>query len=161
MFRKSTVNKCMSQPRYQIFVSSTFQNLQEERQAILKSILKLNQFPAGMEIFPAANDSAWDLIEKVIKDSDYYVLVIGGKYGSMDETGISYTEKEYDFAVSQRIPVLAFLHSDPETIPVGKSEKDAGLREKLETFKLKVERHHCNYWRTMDELKENVLASVS
>ena len=73
----------MSQPRYQIFVSSTFQDLEEERKAILNAILKLNQFPAGMEIFPAANDTAWELIKKVIEDSDYYVLVIGGRYGSM------------------------------------------------------------------------------
>lgn len=98
----------MSQTHYQIFVSSTFKDLKNEREAILTAILKLNQFPAGMELFPATNDTAWKHIEKVIKDSDYYVLVIGGKYGSTDETGISYTEKEYDFAVSENIPVLAY-----------------------------------------------------
>ncbi len=151
----------MSQPRYQIFVSSTFRDLQEERQAVLNGILKLNQFPAGMEIFPATNDTAWELIKKVIKDSDYYVLIIGGKYGSMDETGISYTEKEYDFAVSENIPVLAFIHSKPESIAAGKSEMSIELREKLDAFKEKVEKHHCNFWKTIEELKENVLTSLS
>ena len=113
----------MSQPRYQIFVSSTFRDLEDERQAVLKAILELNQFPAGMEIFPAVNDTAWEHIEKVIKESDYYVLIIGGKYGSIDsESGLSYTEKEYDFAVSQNIPVLAFTHSDENIIPVGKQK---------------------------------------
>ncbi|MGI8640903.1 MAG: DUF4062 domain-containing protein [Pyrinomonadaceae bacterium] len=151
----------MSQPRYQIFVSSTFQDLEKERQAILNAILKLNQFPAGMEIFPATNDTAWELIKKVIEDSDYYVLVIGGRYGSMDESGISYTEKEYDFAVSQNIPVLAFVHSDLSSIPLGKSETDSKIRKKLEAFKKKVERHHCNFWKTTDELKEKVITSLS
>jgi len=151
----------MSQPRYQIFVSSTFRDLQEERQAVLNAILKLNQFPAGMEIFPATNDPAWELIKKVINDSDYYILIIGGKYGSMDETGISYTEKEYDFAESQNIPVLAFIHSEPESIAVGKSEMNSELREKLNSFKEKVSKHHCNFWRTLEELKENVLTSLS
>jgi hypothetical protein len=152
----------MAQPRYQIFVSSTFRDLKEEREAVLNAILKLNQFPAGMELFPATNDNAWQHIEKVIKDSDYYVLVIGGKYGSMDETGISYTEKEYDFAISQNIPVLAFTHSDEENIPFGKVEKSEEAREKLKNFKQKVgSRHHWNYWKTIDELKANVISSLS
>ena len=152
----------MSQPRYQIFVSSTFKDLKDEREAILNAILKLNQFPAGMELFPATNDTAWKHIEKIIKDSDYYVLVIGGKYGSMDETGISYTEKEYDFAVSQNIPILAFIRSDEENIPAGKIELDFDVREKLSRFKQKVgNEHHLNYWKSVEELKANVITSLS
>lgn len=152
----------MTQPRYQVFVSSTFKDLRDEREAILNAILKLNQFPAGMELFPATNDTAWEHIEKIIKDSDYYVLVIGGKYGSMDETGISYTEKEYDFAVSQNIPVLAFIRSDEDNIPSGKIELDSDVREKLNRFKQKVgNEHHLNYWKSVEELKANVLSSLS
>jgi hypothetical protein len=153
----------MSQPRYQVFVSSTFRDLQEERQAVLKAILKLNQFPAGMEDFPAANDTAWEMIEKVIKDSDYYILIIGGKYGSIDTVSdISYTEKEYDFAFSQKIPVLAFIHSEPEKIARDKTEDNIKIRKKLDAFKRKVEsRHHRNPWRTVDELRENVSSSLS
>ncbi|HEX8265589.1 MAG TPA: DUF4062 domain-containing protein [Pyrinomonadaceae bacterium] len=152
----------MSQPRYQIFVSSTFRDLQEERQAVLNAILKLNQFPAGMEIFPAANDTPWEMIERIIKDSDYYVLIIGGKYGSIDaESNLSYTEKEYHFAVSQNIPVLPFIHSEPGQIPRDKSEMKPEVQEKLDAFKQKVNKHHCNYWRTVDELGTNVLASLS
>lgn len=152
----------MSQPRYQIFVSSTFKDLEQEREAVLNAILKLNQFPAGMEIFPAANDTPWQMIEKVIIDSDYYVLIIGGKYGSMDEKGISYTEKEYDFAVSQNIPVLAFIRSDDENIPAGKIDMDSKTRGKLQKFKQKVgNKHHLNHWKSIEELKENVLTSLS
>jgi Domain of unknown function (DUF4062) len=153
----------MTQPRYQIFVSSTFRDLQDERQAVLNAILKLNQFPAGMEMFPAVDDTAWLHIEKVIEVSDYYVLIIGGKYGSIDsESGLSYTEKEYDFAVSKNIPVLAFTRSDEDSIPVGKSEIDSQIREKLKQFKQKVgNKHHWNYWKNLDELKANVAISLA
>jgi Domain of unknown function (DUF4062) len=153
----------MTQPRYQIFVSSTFKDLEEERQAVLNAILKLNQFPAGMEIFPAVNDTAWEHIEKVIEVSDYYVLIIGGKYGSIEaESGISYTEKEYDFAISKNIPVLAFTRSDEDSIPVGKAEMKEEIREKLKQFKQKVgARHHWNYWNSIDELKANVATSLA
>jgi len=80
----------------------------------------------------------------------------------MDKTGISYTEKEYDYAVSQSIPVLAFIRSDEENIPVGKVEMDVEIREKLKKFKQKVgNKHHLNYWKSIEELKANVLSSLS
>ena len=92
--------------RYQIFISSTFRDLIAERQAVLKAVLELNHMPAGMELFPAADDSAWQLIQDVIDGSDYYVLIVGGRYGSLDKEGLGYTEKEYDYAVAMKKPVI-------------------------------------------------------
>lgn len=57
--------------RYQVFISSTFVDLVDERQAVLKAILELDQMPAGMELFPASDDEAWRLIRDVIDASDY------------------------------------------------------------------------------------------
>ena len=79
---------------FQVFISSTFADLKEERQSVLKAVLELNHMPAGMELFPASDESAWDLIKDVIEASDYYLLIVGGRYGSTDEEGLSYTEKE-------------------------------------------------------------------
>jgi Domain of unknown function (DUF4062) len=73
--------------RYQVFVSSTFVDLQIERQATMQALLSLDHFPAGMELFPASDDDQWALIKGVIDDSDYYVLVIGGRYGSTTDKG--------------------------------------------------------------------------
>src|SRR5574341_861812 len=97
--------------RYQVFISSTFRDLQAERQSVLRAVLELDHMPAGMELFPAADDDAWQLIRDVIDGSDYYTLIIGGRYGSLDDTGISYTEKEYDYAVSSKKPVIPLLHA--------------------------------------------------
>src|SRR4051794_9924424 len=110
----------MESRRYQVFVSSTFLDLQEERAAVVSALLQLEAFPAGMELFPAADEDAWTLIKRVIDSSDYYLLVVGGKYGSVDaETELSYTEMEYDYAVEQGRPVMAFLHADPDKIEFG------------------------------------------
>src|SRR5256885_14586492 len=103
--------------RYQIFISSTFRDLITERQSVLRAVLELDQMPAGMELFPAADASAWQLIKDVIDSSDYYILVIGGRYGSLDETGLGYTEREYDYAVNQKKPVIALLHENPDNLP--------------------------------------------
>jgi hypothetical protein len=148
------------QPRYQIFVSSTFRDLTAERQAVLDAILGLNHFPAGMEVFPAANSTPWELITKIISESDYYVLIIGGRYGSVDENGVSYTEKEYDLAVKLKKPVLAFVHADPGKIAVEKSEEKLKAQRKLEKFRTKVKRHHIKPWNNAEDLKSNVIVGL-
>ena len=49
----------------------------------------------------------------MIDMSDYYLLIVAGKYGSIDpEENISYTEKEYRYAVAKKMPILAFLHQN-------------------------------------------------
>jgi len=139
--------------RHQVFISSTFADLKEERSEIIQALLELDCFPAGMELFPAATDEAWELIKGVIDDSDYYCLVMAGRYGSVDSSGTSYTEKEYDYAISQGKPVMAFVHADPDSLPAGKTEKTEAGKQRLEKFISKVEKaHHRRAWRTAAEL---------
>jgi len=68
--------------RYQVFVSSTYEDLREERQEVIQALLELDCIPAGMELFPAADEDQWTLIRKVIDDCDYYIVIIAGRYGS-------------------------------------------------------------------------------
>lgn len=150
----------MRQIRYQIFISSTFRDLKEERQAILDAILSMNHFPAGMELFPASDSTPWEVIERVIDDSDYYVLIVGGMYGSTDSSGISYTEREYDYAKRTNKPVLAFLHQNPATIPSGKVEMESAARKRLAEFLEKLQTHHCKYWQDAKELQYKVAISL-
>lgn len=139
--------------RYQVFVSSTYRDLQDERQQVIQALLELDAIPAGMELFPAADDDQWTLIKKVIEDSDYYVIVIGGRYGSTTDEGISYTEKEFDYALSLGKPILAFLHKNPDEIKSGNTDQDAALREKLSAFRKKVETGRtCRYWTSPEDL---------
>lgn len=148
--------------RYQIFISSTFTDLKAERQSVLRAILELDQMPAGMELFPAADDSAWQLIKDVIDASDYYVLIVGGRYGSLDEAGLSYTEKEYDYAVESKKPVIPLLHENPDNLPRDKTDTDQGRWKKLKTFRVKVEkRHTCVYWTSSDDLKAKVIVGLT
>jgi cell division septum initiation protein DivIVA len=115
-----------------------------------------------MEVFPAADATPWELIRRIISDSDYYVLIVGGKYGSVDERGISYTEREYDLAIELDKPVLAFLHADPGSIPLSKSEESLDVRKKLDSFRAKVQQNgHCKYWENADKLKAHVIIALT
>src|SRR5262249_47512859 len=97
--------------RYQVFVSSTFTDLKDERQHVMQALLKTLCIPTGMELFPASNAEQWRVIERVIDDCDYFIVIVAGKYGTADETtGLSFTEREFDFAVKIGKPILAFYH---------------------------------------------------
>lgn len=147
--------------RYQVFVSSTFRDLQSERQAVIGLIQEMNHIPAGMELFPSADEGAWQVIEQVIEQSDYFLLIVGGKYGSTTAEGISWTEKEYDFAYELKIPILPFMHGNPDEIPSGRSELEREARSRLELFRRKVEeRHHRATWTSAEELKGKVAVGL-
>lgn len=115
--------------RYQVFVSSTFTDLEEERKHVIQTLMEMDCIPAGMELFPAIDEGQWEFIKKVIDDCDYYLLIIGGRYGSVAEDGLSYTEKEFDYAVSKGLRVIVLVHENPENLPYAKSEKDSVLRK--------------------------------
>lgn len=147
--------------RCQVFVSSTFTDLIDERRAVMQALLELDSIPAGKELFPASTDDQWTLIQQVIDDCDYYLVIVGGRYGSMDAQGISYTEKEYDYAVQQGKPVLGFVHGEPDAIPVRKSERDPAIAAKLDAFRAKVKQKPCRFWTNADELGKVVTTSYA
>lgn len=139
--------------RHQVFVSSTFTDLAAERAEVIQAIWELDCIPTGMEAFVASNEGQWEVIKRVIDECDYYVLIVGGRYGSVTPEGISYTEKEYRYAKKQGLPVLAFVHGDPDNIPVGKSEKDPALQARLDSFRADVMvEHPIRRWTTAAEL---------
>lgn len=147
--------------KYQIFVSSTYIDLIEARRKIINRILSMDHFPAGMEMFNAENANQWEVIKRTIDSSDYYIVVIGHRYGSIEETsGISYTEKEYDYAVSKGIPVLAFIRDrNTATLPKER-EADDKLVSKLAQFINKAQQKMCEYWTDLEDLEAKVPSAL-
>jgi hypothetical protein len=146
--------------RYQVFVSSTFRDLEEERQEVIHALLELDCMPAGMELFPAADETQWNLIKRVIDDCDYYLLILAGRYGSTAPDGVSYTEMEYRYALSIGKPTIAFVHRDPGKIPAKKTETTDEGKAKLVAFRSLVEEKLCKQWETPQELGSVVSRSL-
>lgn len=152
--------------KYQIFISSTYEDLKEERKKVQDTILSMYQFPIGMEMFSASDEDQWEIIRETIDSSDYYVLIIGHRYGSVIKegkyTGISYTQKEFRYALEQGIPVLAFLIDDNMPITPDKMEQDAGKRKKLNAFKDEVKTGRMvQWWTSTDDLANKVMNSLN
>lgn len=146
--------------KYQVFVSSTYTDLQDERKEVIQALLELDCIPVGMEMFPASNDDQWTLIKRVIDSCDYYIVIVGGRYGTVATDGISYTQKEYEYAVHKSIPTIAFLHRSPGDITSAKSEATEEGKRKLESFKDLVQKKTCKYWANASELGSQVSRSL-
>ncbi len=128
---------------------------------MIKSILDLNCIPAGMEAFPATDQSQLQYINKIIDQCDYYVIIIGARYGSIDDEGVSFTEREYDYALGTGKTILAFIHSDPDSIPAGRTDKNPALEAKLVAFKDKISSGRLvKFWSNEGELKSNLVVSL-
>ena len=148
--------------RYQVFISSTYADLKDERRAVIQMVIQLDCIPAGMELFPAADDEQLAFIKRVIDDCDYYLLIIGGRYGSVDASGLSYTEQEYDYAVSRGLKIIVLIHDKPDEIPYGKSEVDPALRARLQQFKAKVSSGRLvKFWNSAADLPSLVVVSLT
>jgi hypothetical protein len=141
---------------YRIFISSTYEDLKRERSAIIRALLKAECIPSGMEHFPASDKPPWDVIQRAIELSDYYVVVIGSRYGSLSGDQISYTEREHDYAVGAKIPVLAFIK---ESAPPSGEEVEEPLS--LARFREKVRARQCNFWKTTPDLLVGILTTLA
>lgn len=148
--------------RYQVFISSTYADLKDERSKVIQTLMEMDCIPAGMELFPAIDDEQFNFIKRVIDDCDYYIVIIGGRYGSLSDDGLSYTEKEFDYACDKDIKVIALLHAHPEKIPVEKSDINPELREKLKNFRDKVGQGRLvKFWKKAEDLPGLVALSLS
>jgi hypothetical protein len=134
--------------KLQVFVSSTYLDLKNERQAAVEAILKAGHIPAGMELFAAGNESQFETIRRWIDESDTYMLILGGRYGSIEpKTSLSYVELEYDYAVLKNKPVFAVVISD------------SALDQKVKTDgRVAIESEHP---KELKSFREKVLSRIS
>lgn len=152
--------------RYDVFVSSTYEDLVEERKEITQAVLECDCMPVGMEMFPASNMEQWEFIKKVIDKSDIYLIIVAGKYGSIgiDEQGnrISYTEMEFNYALKTGKPILVFLHKDINRLTRDRIELDVEKAKALEHFRKKLKNGRLvKFYSNKDELKANALSSIN
>ncbi|EPG2954577.1 DUF4062 domain-containing protein [Klebsiella aerogenes] len=151
----------MDDKKYQVFVSSTYVDLIEARKKIIKTVLSLYHFPVGMEMFSADDSEQWDIIKETIDASDYYIIIIGHKYGSISAKGISYTEMEYDYAKSLNIPVLAFIRNRDVLTKPNERETEHAKAERLEVFIEKAKANKmCDFWESIEDLATKVAIAL-
>lgn len=135
--------------KFQVFISSTYLDLQDERQAAVQAILDAGHIPAGMELFKAGNESQLEVVKRWINNSDVYMLILGGRYGSIEPTTQkSYTHLEYEYAVQLQKPVFAVVLSESMLL------KKASVSGQNNIFE-------CDFPEKYKEFKKIVMSKIS
>ena len=121
--------------KYQIFISSTYRDLIDVRNIAINTIIKMGHLPMGSEFLSASGSSILEYIKSVISLSDYVLLIIGDRYGSINEDGMSYIEEEYNHALIENKRILVFIKNG--------NSKEAELTKFINKV---LERQAACYW---------------
>jgi hypothetical protein len=154
--------------KLQVFVSSTYNDLREERQTAVEAILTAGHIPAGMELFAAGDESQMNVIRRWIDESDVYLLILGGRYGSVEpKTQKSYIHLEYDYAVAQGKPLFAVVIEEQyarervKTHPLGLAVVEIDNAQKLKEFRAQVLTRMIRFWADPRDIKIAIMETMA
>jgi hypothetical protein len=154
--------------KLQVFVSSTYTDLREERQAAVEAILTAGHIPAGMELFAAGDESQMNVIKRWIDESDVYLLILGGRYGSLEpKSQKSYVHLEYDYAVEKGKSLFAVVINEDyakervTSHPLGLGVFETENAPKLKEFRAHVLTKMVRFWRDTKDIKLAILETMA
>ena len=152
--------------KLQVFVSSTYVDLQEERRAAVDAILTAGHIPAGMELFAAGDEAQLDVIKRWIDESDVYLLILGGRYGSIEpKSKKSYIQIEYEYAIEKDKPVFSVVISqnslEKKVKKFGISVIEQQYPQKLKSFRELVHSRIVRFWEDPRDIKLAILETMS
>src|SRR5947209_494085 len=102
-----------------VFISSTFNDLQDYRLSVQSGIRQLGLEDISMENFGARDERPREECLRIIKrESDYFVGIYAHRYGFIPEGDkLSITQLEYTAAVETGIPKLIYVMDDEFPVP--------------------------------------------
>ncbi|NNM51793.1 MAG: DUF4062 domain-containing protein, partial [Pseudomonadales bacterium] len=147
----------MSAKFYQVFVSATYLDLVEERRVLLEILPQLNCLPV---LLPSQGPDAWPSVRRRIESCDYFILLLGSRYGSLTPSGVSHTHQEYVHASFKQKPRLIFMHAQPEQRPRSLQDDSAEGRLKFQDFRQLLKQGECCLWTQIDDLAQALHTNV-
>lgn len=122
-----------------VFLSSTFLDLRESREAALAAVRQVDGYEiVGMEAYGARDANSLDHCLKSVEDSDIFVCLVGHRHGNTPTgSSKSFTEHEYEKAVELNKDRIVLLFNGPLAAEHRESdEKDKLQKEFIQRVKL-------------------------
>jgi len=155
----------MRKRKLQIFLSSTYEDLIDHRLAAMEAILAAGHIPAAMEQFSPGDETAWDKIKRWIDESDAFILILGGRYGSINpESGKSYVEMEYEYAIERKKPFFAVVvsnaHHEERLKQFGSKVDERENPDSYKAFRVAVTKWHCKFWNDRKDIQSVIFQKL-
>lgn len=145
-----------------IFISSTYEDMVPYREEIQRNLIRLEQIIKGMEYFGSNPQDSLTVCLSQVRECKLFIGVLGMRYGSIDdESGLSYSQMEYNEAIKNNIPILIYIMSEEQPIPV--KHIDLGEKaEKLAEFKKFLKKQHqVSFFTSPDDLGKKIVRDVT
>lgn len=151
--------------KLQVFISSTYTDLRDERQAAVEAVLTSGHIPAGMELFAAGDETQMNVIKRWIDESDVYMLILGGRYGSIEpKSQKSYIQLEYEYALKKGKPLFAVVidenYLEKKVKKYGTSVIEKEYPPKLKQFRVLVCSKMVRFWKDTKDIKLSILEAI-
>lgn len=144
----------MFEKRYQVFYSTSGEDTRNERLQLTQALSAIGCFTVGLEQRTPLSST---LARRQIDESDYVVMLIGGKYGEQSVTGESYLHLEYKYAVTKNKPIIVFMAKHPELMELNLRENHPKLIERFEQFCDELRKNHeVIYYNNLRDLDMNI-----
>lgn len=101
-----------------VFISSVVSGFEEVRGQAASAVEKAQMHPVLAERHPADPQASRRAMFDAIGDADYFLLLIGARYGDADESGKSPTEEEFEEAARLSKPALVLVQENVEMEPL-------------------------------------------
>ena len=155
----------MTKRKLQIFLSSTYEDLIEHRLAAMEAILAAGHIPAAMEQFSPGDETAWEKIRSWIDESDAFILILGGRYGSLEpESGKSYVQLEYEYAMERKKPFFALVihdkYHEERVKQLGLAVDERTHRREYDEFKRVVTQRLCRFWGDKKDIQAAIFQKL-
>lgn len=155
----------MRKRKLQVFLSSTYEDLVDHRLAAMEAILAAGHIPAAMEQFSAGDETAWEKIKLWIDESDAFILILGGRYGSIEpKSGKSYVQLEYEYAIEKKKPFFALVvtdkHHAKRVQKIGLHVDERENPELYKKFKKTVTERLCGFWNDRKDIKSAIFQKL-
>lgn len=153
----------MEKKMIKIFLSSTYRDLKEERQAIERQINRLKQTFIGMEYFSASDEMPVERSLRALSRADLVIFVVAHRYGTIDQdSDISIVEVEYNKAWELRKPVMIYFRDESVPILPENFEQAPAAQAKLLNFKTVLRtRHTVGTFKKHDQLAAAVCVDLA
>ena len=129
----------------------------------MEAILAAGHIPAAMEQFTPGDETAWDKIKRWIEQSDCFLLILGGRYGSLEpKSRKGYIQLEYEHALKKGKPFFALvIREDAFRLKVQEQGIDVvderGNPEKYKKFLKTVTSKHCDFWNDCKDIQLSIM----
>ncbi len=144
-----------------IFISSTFMDLENHRSAVSDILLRMKLQFSAMEFFGSRTDEAVPACMKEIDECNFFIGIYAWRYGWIPpDSDVSITEHEYNYACKKSKKRLCYTVNENHQWRPSLIDKGTNY-DKLEKFKFKISQSVRSKYTTPDNLAKQIAADLS